>query len=839
MTIDELKVLASRYGAYLNGDASLFSDVNAIDKKVISKLKKEYLDSVNRGRPVQLFRFVLLNQIEQGISITPESFERTKNKLEKRDVDDYDFLSAEAKASFKAYPKKQKSFFVNWKNPATILFPFLYTEDMAVQVKKSVEDILDSIIKSLKLTHVAKHIVDFNGPQNYGSGRCWGSIYADNKPSHKDAYQLHFTLGANGFEGALYSGTNIPRESAVDEREPISTLEGLISFLSDKKERWLALSNQAIESKVEIHKSEQFRIPLNQIFYGPPGTGKTYHTISESVKIVEELSDVDFENKYQNNRTELRKVYERYVAKGQIAFTTFHQSLSYEDFIEGIKPQTVKQSNGDTQVTYEVKPGIFKSLCENAEGYQATRQGLAQADQNKFIKEDFSKAQFYKMSLGNTANNEDDAIYEYCIKNNVIGLGWGDAVDFTECKNETDIKKLVEENNLDKSAAGFMNYFKLYIKTGNYVIISKGNFRFRAIGKITGDYKFDPSAEIRYYHYRSVDWIIKDVDLPVSDIYTKDFSQQTLYKLTQDNIKFNFFDQFKADKKTQVEAIKRNYVLIIDEINRGNVSQVFGELITLLEEDKRKGNAEELFATLPYSLKPFSIPNNLYLIGTMNTADKSVEALDSALRRRFFFKQMLPNADLLSPELVIFNLWEQYSEKDDADYNRREKALYEFVGLDINHKRDDKLWEAYDGEQVVEEIEEYFSKSGLVLNGISLKRLLNAINFRIEKLLGIDHTIGHAYFINIYQSENPLAALRQTFGKNILPLLQEYFYGDYGKIGLVLGDGFVTAKKDKTMKLFGFKEIDQNLREDYESRTVYELTTPDEWTKEHFIRIYM
>jgi 5-methylcytosine-specific restriction protein B len=140
---------------------------------------------------------------------------------------------------------------------------------------------------------------------------------------------------------------------------------------------------------------------------------------------------------------------------------------------------------------------------------------------------------------------------------------------------------------------------------------------------------------------------------------------------------------------------------------------------------------------------------------------------------------------------------------------------------------------------VVEEIEEYFSKSGLVLNGISLKRLLNAINFRIEKLLGIDHTIGHAYFINIYQSENPLAALRQTFGKNILPLLQEYFYGDYGKIGLVLGDGFVTAKKDKTMKLFGFKEIDQNLREDYESRTVYELTTPDEWTKEHFIRIYM
>jgi len=838
MELNQLKELASKYNAYLNGDVSLYNDVNAIDKKVVAKLKGEYLDSVNRGRPVQLLRFVLLNEIEKGIPITQESFERTKNKLEKREIDDYDFLSKDAKNNFKAYPNKQKSFFVNWKNPATILFPFLYTHDVAVQVEKSLEDILDNIIKSLKLSNVSKHIVDFNGPQNYGSGRCWGSIYPDNKPSHKDAYQLHFTLGANGFDGALYSGTNIPREFSVDERETISTVEGLISFLADKKDKWLSLNNQTIDSTGEGNKSEQFRTPLNQIFYGPPGTGKTYHTISEAVKIVEELSDVDFENKYLNNRTELKKVYERYVAKGQIAFTTFHQSLSYEDFIEGIKPQTVKQNNGDTQVTYEVKPGIFKSLCENAEGYQATKQGLAETDQNKFIQEDFSKALFYKMSLGNTAVNEDDAIYEYCIKNNVVALGWGGDVDFSNCKSESDIKELIEKNDLDKSTGGFMNYFKLYIKPGNYIIVSKGNLRFRAIGKITGDYEYRPSAEIGYYHFRKIDWIIKDVDLPVSDIYDKAFMQQTLYKLTQDNIKFNFFEQFKTEKKLTIDTIKRNYVLIIDEINRGNVSQIFGELITLLEEDKRKGNTEELFVTLPYSLKPFSVPNNLYLIGTMNTADKSVEALDSALRRRFLFKQMLPDADLLSPEFVIFNLWDQYSEKNDAEYNKREKALYEFVGLSVNHDRDDKLWEGYEGETAVDDVEGYFAASGLSLTGINLKRLLTAINFRIEKLLDVDHTIGHAYFIHVHQSENPLASLKQTFSKNILPLLQEYFYGDYGKIGLVLGEGFVAAKSDKKLKFSSFKAIDQNLREDYESKSVYELTSPDEWTKEHFIQIY-
>jgi len=836
MTLAELKNLSSKYNAYLNGDASLYADVNAMDKKTIAALKKEYLDSVNRGRPVQVFRYVLLNLIEQGFAITPESFEQVKNKLEKRQVDDYAFLSSEAKANFKAYPAKKKSFFVNWKNPATILFPFLYTEEIAKQVEKELESILDTIIKSLKLTNVQKHIVDFNGPQNYGSARCWGSIYPVDRPSHKDSYQLHFSVNANGFDGALFSGSNIAREASIDERENSSTLEGLVSFLGSKKERWLEL-NQSKFIEKEPQKPEQFRVPLNQIFYGPPGTGKTYHTISEAVKIVEELSDVDFENLY-SNRTELKKVYEKYVSKGQIAFTTFHQSLSYEDFIEGIKPQTVKQTNGDTQVTYDVKPGIFKSLCENAAGYQATKQGLAQTDQNKFVREDFSKALFYKMSLGDSTSTEDDVIFDYCIKHNVVSLGWGGNVDYSKCQTESDIKALVDENNVDKSAGGYMNYFKLYIKTGNYIVVSKGLYRFRAIGKVVGDYEYDPASEIGYHHFRKVDWIIKDVDLPVDDIYTKQFSQSSLYKLVQDNIKFNFFDQFKTETKVQIENIKRNYVLIIDEVNRGNVSQIFGELITLLEEDKRKGNNEELLAMLPYSQKPFGVPNNLYLIGTMNTADKSVEALDSALRRRFFFKQMLPNADLLSPEFVIFNLWDQYSKSNEAEYSKREKVLYEFVGLSINHDRDDKLWEAYEGEAAVEEIEQYFATNGLSLSGVNLKKLLTIINFRIEKLLGIDHTIGHAYFIHIYQAENPLAALKQTFSKNILPLLQEYFYGDYGKIGSVLGEGFVTAKKDKTLKFAAFKEMDQNTREDYEGKPVYELTSPDDWTKEHFMGIY-
>lgn len=169
---------------------------------------------------------------------------------------------------------------------------------------------------------------------------------------------------------------------------------------------------------------------------------------------------------------------------------------------------------------------------------------------------------------------------------------------------------------------------------------------------------------------------------------------------------------------------KNRYAIFIDEINRANVSAVFGELITLIEGDKRKGAKNALSAILPYSKKSFSVPNNVDIYGTMNTADRSIEALDTALRRRFSFVEMIPNPDLLKDKIVL---------------------------------------------------------------EIKLKDLLKKINERIEALIDRDHTIGHAYLIDV---ENE-ADLRRAFKDKIIPLLQEYFFGDYGKIGLVLGSAFV------------------------------------------------
>lgn len=224
---------------------------------------------------------------------------------------------------------------------------------------------------------------------------------------------------------------------------------------------------------------------------------------------------------------------------------------------------------------------------------------------------------------------------------------------------------------------------------------------------------------------------------------------------------------------TKTEKKEKNFVLIIDEINRGNISQIFGELITLIEEDKRLGNAESLEVVLPYSKEKFGVPANLHIIGTMNTADRSVEALDTALRRRFSFVEMQPKPDIIGKEGV----------------------LKETQG---------------------------------VLEGINLPELLEVINRRIEVLLDKDHQIGHSYLMNV----GNLNDLKSVFQNKIIPLLQEYFFGDFGKIGLTLGESFVKIHTDHT-NLFAKFNGDYN-GGDYEDRPVYTIVNPMDMDDEVF-----
>jgi len=334
-------------------------------------------------------------------------------------------------------------------------------------------------------------------------------------------------------------------------------LEKIVQGLTVKeesKEKPETKEKPEIKEKEEIHDEKSGKInsdfPLNQILFGPPGTGKTYNTVNMALDIVcPEGSQWEKEP-----RDKARKEYQIMLDAGQIVFVTFHQSMSYEDFIEGIKPEPTK----DGKITYAVKNGIFKELCAKAEN--------------------------------------------------------------------------------DKS---------------------------------------------------------------------------------------------------------QNYVMIIDEINRGNVANIFGELISLIEDDKRLGASEELHAELPYSHTIFGVPKNVYIIGTMNTADRSVEALDSALRRRFTFKEMMPKSELVPEENYVRNIFE-------------------------------------------------------------------IINQRIEVLKDREHQIGHSYFMGVENEDD----LKDVFYDKIIPLLQEYFYGDYEKIQLVLGEGFV-KKESESVKFAGDKSGDFDVSEVY------------------------
>lgn len=260
------------------------------------------------------------------------------------------------------------------------------------------------------------------------------------------------------------------------------------------------------------------------------------------------------------------------------------------------------------------------------------------------------------------------------------------------------------------------------------------------------------------------------------------------------------------------------HVIFLDEINRCNVSNVFGELITLIEEDKRLGGENEIAdITLPYSQEEFGVPSNLYIIGTMNTADRSVEALDTALRRRFSFEEMLPQAQMLTPSAMYCRLlWKyEFVGWQDKEFVEKENELFSLLDVSeewITNKVN--VWNTMKQEKDKSKIS-YFDS--FPIHGVDLKKLLEKINKRIEHLIGKDHTIGHSYFISI----NNLNDLKYAFQNKIIPLLQEYFFGDYGKIGLVLGQDFFEPINSSDDDLFAeFHDYDGT---DFTEKTIYSL----------------
>ena len=352
-----------------------------------------------------------------------------------------------------------------------------------------------------------------------------------------------------------------------------------------------ALDSALREKLFETKKPGIMRtnFPLNQILYGPPGTGKTYHTINHAMAIIEDKGYGEIEEESKTSRKSLKGRFDQYLASGQIGFITFHQSMSYEDFVEGIKPVL-----NELNVSYELTDGILKKISISAD------------EEN--------------------TSNFDSQFSKF----------------FEEIK---------ELGSLELTTKKLMKSFKV-------VTLPNGNLVVKPNANAATEIPISPGRIKSYFE-------------------SGDFYESYITPILE------YIQSKYPIKRTNKE--KKPYVLIIDEINRGNISKIFGELITLIETDKRKGNTEQLSVILPYSKKPFMLPNNLYIIGTMNTADRSIALLDTALRRRFEFVEMMPNPDLLTEQP----------------------------------------------------------------DGIDLKKILTIINERITFLLDRDHTIGNSYFLHV------------------------------------------------------------------------------------------
>lgn len=474
--------------------------------------------------------------------------------------------------------------------------------------------------------------------------------------------------------------------------------------------------------------------PINVILYGPPGTGKTYSTVDRALKII--IGEAKVAKMGPDSRM---RMFRNFQQEGRIEFVTFHQSYGYEEFIEGIRP--VLDSEGTNEVKYELHDGVFKRIALRAatEGLREKVEPLSfdklWAQLVKDIKSEGERAtqsssgKPYLLevtgggSIGVYACEEDDEGNMVRIKDSGFTASKINTQLFWDNRKELGIEpeKITHEKSLalfrkERGGGGGHHYTAIWIAYSQILALSRSSAKHK-----------------------------QDLLSPVLRV------QEILDKKDAGLVDFSF------------SKLSPQYVLIIDEINRGNMSKILGELITLLEADKRLGSQDEL--KLPLSYSPdhrFAVPPNLHIIGTMNTADRSIALMDVALRRRFTFEELAPDASVIREVL------------------KAKVSDTEFIELIVD--------------------------------------VFETLNKRIRFLYDNDHQIGHAYFLNATSYD----ALRLIFVDRIIPLLQEYFYGAWDKICMVLGCPYdengsplrkvVTNEKNKyrapLIKAVLFEELD-------------------------------
>lgn len=503
-------------------------------------------------------------------------------------------------------------------------------------------------------------------------------------------------------------------------------------------------SNKPMESDEEEkmsskkENSEYKLLSVNTILYGPPGTGKTYNSVKYAVGTIDDKYSQDGTKTYTdyvNRFNELKAV-------GQIAFTTFHQSYGYEEFIEGIKPSLNQDTDneGSEDVLYTLNDGVFKEFCLRAQEVVVDKEltGIS------------PDAQIWKVSVSDTVKDD-------CFESNRVRINF----------SLGDRSKSVE-------------YFNHSIKKGDIVLMTpQSRTLVTGIGIVIDEEAYE-IKENTGITARNVEWLARDISIDIKDYSNgKQMVRNTVSRVhivTVKDILTIIKNNSEIYKNVDIpQKNDKKYVFIIDEINRGNISKIFGELITLIEDSKRDGEKEAISITLPYSKEEFSVPKNVYILGTMNTADRSIALMDTALRRRFEFIEMMPNEELLTD---------------------------------------------------------------IVIDGIEVKKMLETMNRRIEALYDREHTLGHAFFMPLKNEKKAtINQLASIFKNKIIPLLQEYFYEDYEKIMLVLGIDPQNTDASKFISVKSNDELFKN-SPDIDLNPTYQINEKAFQTPDNYMTIY-
>ncbi|MGD9930876.1 MAG: AAA family ATPase [Mangrovibacterium sp.] len=825
----------------------LFDSLNSKSKVEIDGLINDFSFvrsdfSATRFQPVNLLRFDILHLLKEGTQISSETVENIKNKIIEKDEEYFSKYGDILVNALKNYPQKKKSPFVNWQRNYCIFFPFIYTNSIKNETSSALDKVVDGLEKALKLKNYKSHIVDFNGPQNYGTSYCWIAGFPGNKISHRKAYQLFLKIGAEKIEAGILAGWDI-NDKASNTLEDFNTIEEVIEKLKASKQTVEKKNNALINywkfapGENGIYWDEFYKENIIAIGWDDLTDLKTYttETLAEDLGVEDSdnsnqiwnienfrdasIGDVVIANKGKSKALGIGVITGEYEFKPERKenkhirkvkwlinqLVDFEKTIFRPDtFTPTLKWSSIKekyiQSNpafekifSDLETGKEILPPPkalpkdsesqnFWWLNANPKIWRIDSYELGDIQSYTSHNDKGNKRRIYKyfeeakpgdlvIGYESTPVKQIKAIFEIT-EGLHIDDNEGEIINFEIkeiVKDPISWDELKETKGLENCEVFINNQGSLFSLTPDEfdiirdLIDEKNIVTEKEIEKVEiKQYSFSSDPDKPFLEEQEIVEIIHSLEVKKNIVLqgppgvgktfvAKKIAYEMMKNTDDTKIRMIQFHQsyayedfiqgirpseksFKVKngifyefcKKAELEPDQK-FFFIIDEINRGNLSKIFGELMMLIESDKRG----KYSVPLTYSDKDdalFSVPENLYLIGTMNTADRSLAIVDYALRRRFRFITLEPK------------------------FNNRFKDFLNSKG---------------------------FSKD--FIQEISSKLKLLNDKIKSDKNLGAGFLIGHSFFCNA-NSENERKWFENIVKFEISPLLEEYWFDDSEKV---------------------------------------------------------